>query len=155
KLPDYMVPTAYVMLDVFPLTFNDKVDRRALPEPELERQTGTVYVPPQNEAEKIIASIWREILNIKKVGVNDNFFDLGGHSLLLVRMQTKLRESFVKEIQITEMFRYPTIKMLAGFFTQDHNNAVSFKQVHDRKQKQRDTLIRQRKLRMSRRNIDE
>ena len=79
RLPDYMVPTAWVVLDAFPLTSNGKVDRRSLPEPEVD---SAEYVAPQTETEKVLCDIWQDVLGIEQVGINDNFFRLGGHSIL-------------------------------------------------------------------------
>jgi len=87
--------------------------------------------------------------------MHDNFFDLGGHSLLLVKLQNKLRKSFSKELPITEIFRRPTIAMLASFFTNERENAPAFKQIYDRVQKQRESLMKQKKPSLSRRNIHE
>jgi acyl carrier protein len=155
KLPDYMVPAAFVILDAFPLTFSGKVDRRALPSPEAKRQTEQAYAPPKNKVEKIIAGIWRNILNLNEIGVHDNFFDLGGNSLLLVRMQTRLRESFTREIPITEIFRYPTVAMLAEFFNRQSGNDRTFNQVYDSARKQREALIHRRQINAARRWIHE
>jgi len=84
SLPQYMIPAAFVLLDAFPLTPNGKVDRKALPAPQAERQIERVLVAPRSELEQRIATVWREVLHLEHVGVKDNFFDLGGHSLLIV-----------------------------------------------------------------------
>ena len=153
RLPDYMLPAAFVFLNAFPLTFSGKVDRRALPAPAEERQTEKSYIAPQNEVEKIITSIWQEILKVNRVGVNDNFFDLGGHSLLLVRMQTRLRESFAREIPISEIFRYPTVSLLAKFLAHKNDSDLSFNQIYDRAKKQRQAFIQRKEISAERRRI--
>ncbi|WP_340622360.1 phosphopantetheine-binding protein [Xenorhabdus siamensis] len=91
-LPDYMVPTAFVRLDAFPLTPNGKLDRRALPAPDEEAFARQVYEAPQGETETTLAAIWRELLGIEQISRHDSFFALGGHSLLAVRMIERLRQ---------------------------------------------------------------
>jgi len=93
-LPEYMVPGAYVVLDSLPLTSNGKVDRKALPAPELEAYGVKEYEPPQGEIEEILAGIWQELLQVERVGRQDNFFELGGHSLLIVQMIERLRRVY-------------------------------------------------------------
>jgi natural product biosynthesis luciferase-like monooxygenase protein len=113
ELPEPMLPATVSVLPVLPLTPNGKIDRRALPEP----QTAIVIqlaAAPQSQLEKIIASIWQEVLGLPQVGMTDNFFDLGGHSLLVVQVQRRLRETCGREVSITDMFRLPTIRALAA-----------------------------------------
>ena len=113
ELPQVMVPSAVVVLQAMPLTPNGKVDRRALPEP----QSALALRPaaaPANELEKTIAAIWQEVLGLPHVGTSDNFFDLGGHSLLVVQVQRRLRDACGREVSITDMFRLPTISSLAA-----------------------------------------
>jgi acyl carrier protein len=114
RVPEYMVPGWVVMLDEMPLTPNGKVDRRRLPAPEHDyAEMAKTYVAPQTELEQHIAQVWQQLLGIEKVGVNDNFFDLGGHSLLIVKGQGKLQEALGRDISIVELFQYPTISSLA------------------------------------------
>jgi hypothetical protein len=113
ELPEPMVPATVTVLPVMPLTPNGKIDRRALPEP----QSGIVIrlaAAPQSQLEKTIATIWQEVLGLPQVGMSDNFFDLGGHSLLVVQVQRRLRETSGREVSITDMFRLPTIRALAA-----------------------------------------
>jgi amino acid adenylation domain-containing protein len=132
KLPDYMIPSAFVYPDALPITPHGKVDRRALPAPEQSRsELEAVYVAPQSEVERIIAEVWQQVLRIEQVGMHDNFFDLGGHSLLLIQIHNKFQELFKKEIPIADIFRYPTIKALAGHLTQEENDRVSIQQTSD------------------------
>ncbi len=118
-LPEYMVPAAYVALEVFPLTPSGKVDRKALPPPEGARAAATAvaYVPPRNELERTIAAVWRDVLKVDKVGVEDNFFDLGGHSLLLAQVHSRLAPTLGEELALLDLFRYPTVGSLAGRFS--------------------------------------
>jgi amino acid adenylation domain-containing protein len=110
-LPDYMVPTSWVFLDAFPMTPNGKVDRKALPRPETLR-AGSDYTAPETATDKAIAGVWQEVLRLERVGLDDNFFDLGGHSLLLMQVQAKLRRLLEREIPIVDLFRHPTIAAL-------------------------------------------
>ena len=114
RLPDYMVPSAFVTLKSLPLTPNGKTDRNALPNPDSARpQLVAAYVPPQTEAQRLIADVWQEVLHVDKAGIDDNFFDLGGHSLVMVVVRNKLQRLFNKEISVVEMFKFPTIRALA------------------------------------------
>jgi natural product biosynthesis luciferase-like monooxygenase protein len=113
-LPEVMVPQAVLVLPAFPLTPNGKVDRRALPEPNAAIAVRPAATAPQGEIEKTIAAIWQDVLGLPQVGTTDNFFDLGGHSLLVVQVQRRLQEACGREVPITDMFRLPTIKALAA-----------------------------------------
>ncbi|MEH2023712.1 non-ribosomal peptide synthetase [Nostoc sp.] len=131
KLPSYMIPAAFVLLEALPLTPNGKVDRKALREPDSARpELETVYQPPQTEVEKTIADIWQKVLQVEDVGIHDNFFELGGHSLLLVQVNSKLREVFQKDLSVLDLFRYPTINSLASYLNQA-NNQQTFSDVTD------------------------
>jgi len=114
KLPDFMIPSVFVNLDKMPLTPNGKVDRQALPAPEgkLLKQ-GTNYVIPRTPLEKSLADIWSERLGLERVGVEDNFFDLGGHSLTATRVISQIRERLYMEIPLRELFNFPTVAGLA------------------------------------------
>ena len=112
SLPQYMHPAAYVVLDALPMTPNGKVDRKALPAPE--RTSGArETVSPRSEIEARIAAVWREVLRLDSVSVRENFFDLGGHSLLLVQVQARLSRELGKEVPVVELFQFPTIETLA------------------------------------------
>jgi amino acid adenylation domain-containing protein len=118
RLPDYMVPSTFTSLEEFPLTPNGKVDRRRLPEPDDRRTVSRApFLAPRGRVEDAIAAAWRDVLRLDQVGVDDNFFDLGGHSLLLVQVQAKLRSVLGREIAIVEMFQYPTIRTMAAHLT--------------------------------------
>jgi acyl-CoA synthetase (AMP-forming)/AMP-acid ligase II/acyl carrier protein len=114
KLPGYMVPSAFVILESLPLTPNGKVDRRGLPNPDLQQEVSD-YVMPNTEVETIIAGIWQKVLKVEKVGIYNNFFELGGHSLLLVRINQQLQEIFFLELSIVDMFNYPTVHSLSKY----------------------------------------
>ncbi|WP_442937951.1 amino acid adenylation domain-containing protein [Nostoc sp.] len=113
KLPDYMVPNAFVMLKSMPLTPSGKVDRRALPAPDLHSSNSDKYVAPRNQVELELTQIWSRILKVDKVGVKDNFFDLGGHSLLTPYLMAQIKQQFGKNIAIASLYQNPTIEQLA------------------------------------------
>jgi amino acid adenylation domain-containing protein len=112
RLPEYMIPVAFVRLQELPLTPNGKLDRRRLPDP-FGRGSQEAYVAPRSELERTIAGIWQEVLKVERVGINDNFFGLGGHSLLLLHVNSKLRAALRSEFPVIEMFKYPTVGKLA------------------------------------------
>ena len=112
KLPEYMIPSAFVTLDCFPLTPNGKVDRRALPKPDLQSNPAG-FVPPASATEKTLANIWGEVLRIKQVGRHDNFFELGGHSLLVVQVIGEISRVLKVNMTIAEVFLNPTVQQLA------------------------------------------
>jgi amino acid adenylation domain-containing protein len=145
KLPDYMLPSAFVMLDTLPLTPNGKVDRRALPVPDSLRPTlTTTYQVPQSEMEQQIAKLWQEVLHLDKVGIHDNFFDLGGHSLLMLKVNNKLRAIVQRDISVVTMFQNPTIYSLAQYLSQEQQ--LSFTGTRDRANKQIEAINRQKQL---------
>ena len=110
-LPDYMAPAAYAMLHAWPKTPNGKIDLSALRRQDpLARDLGTAYVAPATDIEQSIAAIWRDVLGVEQVGATDNFFDLGGHSLLLVRVHDQLKQKLKIEVSLVDLFRFPTIK---------------------------------------------
>lgn len=113
-LPDYMVPSLYVFLDSLPLTTNGKVDRKALPKPDtLRPNLEETFVAPSGAVESALAEIWAQVLGLERVGVHDNFFDLGGHSLLLMQLHGKLNEKFQSDISLVELFEYSTVSAQA------------------------------------------
>ncbi|HEX2188124.1 MAG TPA: amino acid adenylation domain-containing protein [Longimicrobiaceae bacterium] len=110
RLPDYMVPSAWVFLEALPVTPNGKTDRAALPEP---RREADASAEPRNALEDAVAAAWREALALERVGIHDNFFELGGHSLLLAQVHARLRETLGRDIPILDLFRFPTVAALA------------------------------------------
>lgn len=111
KLPDYMLPSAFVkLLDALPLTPSGKTDRRALPAPlSRERNVSTNLIPPRTATEEVLTGIWSDVLGLEQVGIYDNFFALGGHSLLAMQVIARLRETFKVELPISCLFDYPTV----------------------------------------------
>ncbi|TGX48193.1 amino acid adenylation domain-containing protein, partial [Sphingomonas gei] len=112
-LPDYMVPSAYVLLDALPLTPNGKLDRKDLPAPDDDAFARQAYAPPQGALEQALAAIWSELLGIEQVGRHDNFFELGGHSLLAVRMQSRLQAELDLFLPLSAIFAHGRLSLLA------------------------------------------
>ncbi|KAG0005733.1 hypothetical protein BGZ65_010276 [Modicella reniformis] len=112
-LPDYMVPGAFVRLDEFPLSANGKLDRRALPQPDKDSLVHQDYEAPEGHIQHVLSSIWMEILKVDKVGRHDNFFDLGGNSLLAVRLVSQIRTTMGFKIPLSTLFKSPTLAELA------------------------------------------
>jgi amino acid adenylation domain-containing protein len=154
QLPDYMVPSAFVELAALPLTVNGKVNRAALPAPDASRPELTAaYVAPRSAIERRIAEVWQEVLGLEAVGVGDNFFDLGGHSLQVVRVHGKLRAEFGEGLSLVELFHYPTISALAGLISQESSEVPSFEKVYDRVSKQKEAIAQQKQLMKERKRI--
>lgn len=109
RLPDYMVPASLVLLDALPLTPSGKVDRAALPAPQL----GGVGAPPEGDCEELLADLWQEVLGIERVGRHDDFFTVGGHSLLATRLLTRVRDTFETELPLRTIFEARTLAALA------------------------------------------
>jgi acyl carrier protein len=126
KLPDYMTPSAFVRLDALPLTPNGKVDRRALPDPGSPRpDLNTRYTPPATTTERQLASIWSKVLSVDQVGIHDNFFDLGGHSLAAFRMIARVIHSFQLGLPVKALFDAPTVAEMAAIITQTQTKQAS------------------------------
>lgn len=119
QLPEFMVPSEFVQLPALPLTPNGKIDRKSLPAPQQRELPSQSFAPPGNEAEAMISEIWQRALGVAQVGTRDNFFDIGGHSLLVVQVLKELREKTAKPIQMTDLFKHTTIESLARFLGSD------------------------------------
>jgi amino acid adenylation domain-containing protein len=142
KLPLYMVPSVFVVLDALPLTSNGKIDRRCLPAPDQARpELKAAYVAPRGTVERSIVAIWKEVLGVRKVGVDDNFFDLGGNSILMTKVHSKFQKMFSWDLRLVEMFEYPTVRSLAERLTMKKED-VSLAEIVDRARKQRAALDR-------------
>ncbi|WP_342417692.1 amino acid adenylation domain-containing protein [Paenibacillus sp. FSL R10-2782] len=113
ELPGYMVPSYFVQLEQLPLTPNGKVDRRALPQPEGSISSGAEYVPPQNQLQVQLASIWKDVLELERIGIKDNFFEAGGHSLRATHVISLIHKELHKNVQLKDLFQHPTIEQLA------------------------------------------
>jgi thioesterase domain-containing protein/acyl carrier protein len=120
KLPDYMVPSAFVMLEELPLTSSGKLNRRALPAPEIsDRKAELSGGAPRTPTEKLLAEIWRDVLGVSHIGIHENFFDLGGHSLLAVRLFAQIEKRFGRRWPLATLFQLPTIEQFAATIEKD------------------------------------
>jgi hypothetical protein len=153
RLPEYMVPSAFVHLPELPLSPNGKVDRKALPDPELSRpELATPYVAPREGLERAIAEVWSRLLGIERVGVHDNFFDLGGHSLLMAELRTSLQAKVGRTLSMVELFQYPTVKALAEFLERPAGTAPdALLEARDRVESRRQAQARRQQAAAARR----
>jgi amino acid adenylation domain-containing protein len=124
RLPEHMLPSAWSVLDALPLGPSGKTDRRALPAPDAPKRDASRMVPPRTPAEERIAAIWREALGLEQVGVEDNFFEIGGHSLLLAKVHARLSTAFPREATMLDLFRHPTIRSVAAFLAETETAAA-------------------------------
>ncbi|PZU94482.1 MAG: non-ribosomal peptide synthetase [Pseudanabaena sp.] len=149
NLPDYMIPAAFVVMDKLPLTPNGKVDKNALPSPEEQRSRVTDdYVMPQTEVERLIASVWQEVLKLSNVGIYDNFFEIGGNSLLLVQAYSRLQNLFGSQVSMVILFRYPNIHALAEHLSQSQPIDVPEPNRADNRKSRQDLMKQQRQNRL-------
>jgi len=152
KLPDYMVPAVFMTLEALPLTPNGKVNRKALPAPT-DIATDDSYIMPETDAERLIATVWQEVLNIEfdKIGIHNNFFDLGGHSLMVVQLQSKLQAIFQQDISVVELFEHPTIHSLAEYLRNKNTEISSAKNQADNRRSRKDSMKQRRQIRQKQR----
>jgi acyl carrier protein len=136
RLPEYMVPSTFTALPRLPLTPNGKVDRRALPAPE--RTPAAAPEVPMSPAERRVAAAWREVLRVDRVGLHDNFFDAGGHSLLLVRLHAALRREFACDLPLVELFQWTTVAAQAARLSAAPAAGAAVRRAHSRAARQID-----------------
>ncbi len=148
-LPEYMIPSAFVVMDAFPLTPNGKIDRKALPKPvQAVAVAAGAYVPPSNDTEEVIAGVWKALLGLERVGLRDNIFDLGANSLLTVQANQRLSTLLDRKISLVSMFRYPTVEALASHLSEGQAAAAPIAQrAQDRDARRKDAAARRRELR--------
>jgi amino acid adenylation domain-containing protein len=148
KLPQYMAPSAFVVLDKLPLSANGKVDRKQLPKPEAALEAAqSEYVAPKTEVEELVAAIWRDVLKVERAGIYDNFFDIGGNSLKLIQVHVKLRETLAADLPIVEMFQRPTIRSLAELLSRKGPERDALEEIDNRVVRQQEALLRARRPR--------
>jgi len=148
SLPEHMVPSHFVSLEALPLTPNGKLDRKALPAPSASLPgDGHSYAAPRTPTENAIAQIWSAVLGMERVGINDNFFDLGGYSLLLLRAHSRLRASLQPDLPFVALMQYPTVRTLASYLSGTAEQSVVPAAVADRARKQRESMLRQKSIR--------
>jgi len=148
KLPEYMVPAAIVVLDALPLTPNGKIDRPALPAPDHMRQeTSAKYEAPTSDLERKIALVLQELLAISEVGVDDNFFDLGANSLMMVQASVRLRGAIGQNVSLVQLFQFPTVRSLGAALGKTQPDDQLAKEGQDRAQARKDAMQRRREAR--------
>jgi amino acid adenylation domain-containing protein len=123
-LPDYMVPSNFVVLESLPLTANGKIDRKALPKPTIEDELAVKSELPRNELEQAIADAWKDALGVGQVGLDRNFFDLGAHSLMVAEVHMQLQQSLAREISLVDLFQFPTVSALAAHLSGQERSAT-------------------------------
>ena len=145
-LPEFMVPQVFVELASLPQTPNGKLDRNALPAPDNQRQSSNVpLAAPEGEVDAMLAEIWRNVLRLDEVGIDDNFFDLGGHSLLVVQAHRQLRDAWLETVSLTDLYRFPTIRKLAAFLTSKSSGEAEAEAGKSRGEQRRKAMGRRRR----------
>jgi len=152
RLPAYLVPARFVKLDAMPLTPNGKVDRKALPAPDGARDVAAAFVAATNDLERQIAEVWQEALQVDRVGMEDNFFDIGGHSLLMAKVHGRVQEIVGRDFSVVEMFRNPTVGALARYLNQETAEKRSIAEVRGQAAKSRDAILRQKQMQQLRKD---
>ena len=145
ELPVFMIPSNFFILDELPVTSNGKVDRNKLKDLETTSlEVSTEYVEPETDLEKQIAEVWKEVLGLERVGIHNSFFDLGGHSLLLLQLREKLNKVVEKEISVVDLFQYPNISAFAKFLEKQDAESEKLNSVNERSKLQRQALSKRR-----------
>jgi natural product biosynthesis luciferase-like monooxygenase protein len=147
RLPEYMTPQHFVPLAKLPLTPNGKIDRKALPAVDAAHTVAATasFVAPESDLELKIATLWQDLLGRDKVGLDDNFFDIGGHSLLVVRMHRQLAQAITVPVALTDLFRFPTIRTLSAHLNGSGDSADAAADAADRAKQRRESLDRRRR----------
>jgi len=149
RLPDYMVPAVFVTMKALPLTHNGKIDRRALPEPDRARpEMEQAYVSPSSGLERSLSETWGHVLDLDRVGIHDNFFDLGGTSILAVELIALMQQALGVELPIVKLFQYPNISLLAKHLSRRQSDQPSYGRMRDRAQLRRAAFSRQKRSTM-------
>jgi acyl carrier protein len=128
KLPDYMLPAAFMVIEALPINPNGKLDRRALPAYDPARSLARAFVAPGTPIETALVDIWVDVLKVKQVGIRDNFFALGGNSLLATQIMSRLRSAFEVELPVRSLFETPTIAELSQVIEQHQKSEMKIKQ---------------------------
>jgi hypothetical protein len=154
-LPEYMTPAAFVFLAELPLNPNGKLDRKALPAPDLSKQFERQYEGPRTPVERILCAIWEQMLGVERVGIHHNFFELGGHSLTMMRVHHRAQQELAKIFSLMAMFEHSTIASLAKYLITNNPELHSYEEANLRATEQRERRRRQREQRKLRLNSAE
>jgi natural product biosynthesis luciferase-like monooxygenase protein len=149
KLPEYMVPSAVVLLDALPLTANGKIDRASLPAPGAQREKATRYVAPRGGVERAVTAVFEDLLGASGVGIDDNFFDIGANSLMMVKASVRLREALGRKVSLVQLFQFPSVRALSAALGADVPAGAGVKQAPERAQVRKDAMQRRREVRQS------
>jgi amino acid adenylation domain-containing protein len=144
RLPEYMIPAAFVIMPSLPLTSSGKLDLKALPVPDAPHRPEAQREAPRSEIESAIAAMWKEVLRVDQVGVHDNFFDLGGHSLLLIKVQGRIEQHLNRRLEIVDLFQYPTIETLAHHLTSQDDISSQRDRIRRQAERQKQATNRMR-----------
>lgn len=147
QLPDYMVPAVFVTVEAMPKTPSGKIDRRALPPPDSQRQElSQGYAAPQSDLEKVLAGIWSKLLKLDRVGIHDNFFEIGGNSLMTLQIAVQVRTLLEKDLPVVKLFQHPTIAQLANYLNQGESTNQSSNKFQDRADRQKAAFNRSKQF---------
>ncbi|WP_373536478.1 amino acid adenylation domain-containing protein [Microcoleus sp.] len=147
QLPDYMVPAVFVTVEAMPKTPSGKIDRRALPPPDSQRQElSQGYAAPQSDLEKVLAGIWSKLLKLDRVGIHDNFFEIGGNSLMTLQIAVQVRALLEKDLPVVKLFQHPTIAQLANYLNQGESTNQSSNKFQDRADRQKAAFNRSKQF---------
>jgi acyl carrier protein len=147
RLPEYMIPAAFCVLDAWPLSSNGKLNYLALPLPDQQVvPTRQFSALAHTAVEQELLQLWRELLGVETIGIEDNFFDLGGHSLLLVRLHNEVQKRFHKAIPLLALFQYTTIRRLASYLEENEASSSSLQHRYARAEKRREFLQRPKRF---------
>ncbi|NQE37638.1 non-ribosomal peptide synthetase [Microcoleus asticus] len=145
QLPDYMVPAVFVNVEAMPKTPSGKIDRRALPAPDSQRQEQSQsYAAPQSELELLLAGVWSKLLKLDRIGIHDNFFEIGGNSLMTLQVAVQVRDLLAKDLPVVKLFQHPTIAQLANYLNQGQTASPSNNKFQDRADRQKAAFKRQK-----------
>jgi len=145
QLPDYMVPAIFMTVEAMPKTPSGKIDRRALPAPDSQRQEQSQsYAAPQSELELLLAGVWSKLLKLDRVGIHDNFFEIGGNSLMTLQVAVQVRTLLGKDLPVVKLFQHPTIAQLANYLNEGKSASPSNNKFQDRADRQQAAFKRQK-----------
>jgi amino acid adenylation domain-containing protein len=146
QLPDYMVPAVFMTVETMPKTPSGKIDRRALPAPKKQQVQSQSYAQPQSDLERVLAGIWSNLLRLDRVGIHDNFFEIGGNSLMTLQVAVQVRELLKIDLPVVKLFQHPTIAQLANYLHQGRNANAAGDKIQDRADRQRAAFSRSKQF---------